>query len=183
MKRDKQTKTEVRLFLVTQWEKEQEYLQRRHREGWKFERISGLAVYHFTRCEPEDVVYQLDYHAEGGKEDYVQLFRDCGWEYLQDFMGYSYFRKPRAAMRGDEGIFCDSASRLEMLQRVFRGRMVPLLVVFFLAVLPNLWESVRSGGEDRAVLSFLFLILFFVYLCIFLSYGWKVWQLWREESR
>lgn len=27
------------------------------------------------------------------------MFTDCGWEYLQDFVGYSYFRKPKAAMK------------------------------------------------------------------------------------
>jgi len=47
------------------------------------------------------VVYQLDYNQEGRshKEEYIQMFTDCGWEYLQDFVGYSYFRKPKAAMK------------------------------------------------------------------------------------
>ena len=47
------------------------------------------------------------------------MFADCGWEYLQDFAGYSYFRKPVAEMKGEEAIFCDDASRLEMMRRVF----------------------------------------------------------------
>lgn len=44
------------------------------------------------------------------------MFRDCGWEYVQDYMGYSYFRKPAPASERDAEIFCDDASRLEMME-------------------------------------------------------------------
>ena len=96
----REKKSEVRFFTIADWEKEEEYLRKRHREGWKFVRLS-FPVYHFEKCEPEDVVYQLDYNEDGvaHKEEYVQMFADCGWEYLQDFAGYSYFRKPVAGMK------------------------------------------------------------------------------------
>lgn len=57
------------------------------------------------KCTPEDVVYQLDYNEEGltHKDEYVQMFRDCGWEYIQDFGGYSYFRKPGFRNAGGRG--------------------------------------------------------------------------------
>ena len=46
-------------------------------------------LYHFEKCEPEDVTYQLDYNPEGiaHKAEYIQMFLDCGWEYMQDFAG------------------------------------------------------------------------------------------------
>ena len=46
----------------------------------------GLSMYHFKKCEPKDVIYQLDYNEDSvsQKEDYVRLFEDCGWEYLQN---------------------------------------------------------------------------------------------------
>ena len=33
------------------------------------------------------MIYQLDYNPDGKKnqEEYVQMFEDCGWEYLKDF--------------------------------------------------------------------------------------------------
>ena len=34
-------------------------------EGWKFTGLTYPGVYHFVRCQPEDVVYQLDYNEEG----------------------------------------------------------------------------------------------------------------------
>lgn len=85
------------------------------------------------------MVYQLDYNPEGRahRAEYLQMFRDCGWEYLQDYLGYAYFRKPAAAMRGEEEeIFSDDASRLQMLRHVFRWRVIPLGLLLLLALVP-----------------------------------------------
>ena len=147
------TKKEFRYFNIFQYQKEQEYLRRRHQEGWRFVKVSGLGVYHFEACTPEDVVYQLDYNQEGlaHKEEYVQIFRDCGWEYLQDYAGYSYFCKPASRMEGEEEIFCDDQSRLEMMERVYKGRMVPLLVIFFACLMPQFVIHLTSGHYGVAV--------------------------------
>ena len=117
----KEKKTEPRIFTIAEWEKEEKYLRKRHREGWKFVNVSLPGFYHFEKCTPEDVVYQLDYNEEGlkHKDEYVQMFNDCGWEYIQDFGGYSYFRKPVSEMQEEEEIFCDDESRLDMMRRVF----------------------------------------------------------------
>ena len=91
--------------------------------------------------------YQLDYNPEGlaNKEEYVQLFADCGWEYLQDYAGYSYFRKAVVQMGGrDEEIFCDDQSRLALVRRVFWGRMVPALVILLLLVCPYVIQGLIS---------------------------------------
>ena len=43
--------------------------------------VDLIGRYLFEKCEPEDVVYQLDYNPEGDghKAAYVQMFEDCGW--------------------------------------------------------------------------------------------------------
>lgn len=46
------------------------------------------------------------------------------WKKEQDYCGYSYFRKPASKMSGEEAIFCDDASRLDMIceyPRLCRG--------------------------------------------------------------
>ena len=98
----KDRKREYRVFTIADWEREQDYLRKRHGEGWKFTGLTYPGVYHFVRCQPEDVVYQLDYNEEGikHKDEYVRMFQDCGWEYIQDYAGYSYFRKPVSQMQG-----------------------------------------------------------------------------------
>ena len=133
------TKKQFKWFTIFDYEKEQDYLREMHQSGWKFTKVTGLGIYHFESCEPQDVVYQLDYNQEGlaHKEEYLKMFADCGWEYLQDYVGYSYFRKAVTEDGSEEQIFCDEDSKLQMMQRVLKGRMLPLLVVFFACLLPQ----------------------------------------------
>ena len=129
-------KKEFKFFTIFKYEEEQEYLRDMHKHGWKLVKISGIGTYHFAECEPEDVVYQLDYNLEKNNE-YFQMFKDCGWEYLFDFAQYSYFRKPKSEMQGEEEIFCDEQSRYDMMTRVYKGRLIPLLVVFCALIIPQ----------------------------------------------
>ncbi len=126
-------------FSIFEYQKEEKYLREMHKSGWKFIKVCGLGVYHFEKCIPADVVYQLDYNKEGleQKEEYLQMYSDCGWEHLMEYAGYSYFRKPAAEMKGDEEIFCDEDSKIQMMERVLKGRMLPLLVIFFCLLVPQ----------------------------------------------
>ena len=181
----KNTKTELRFFSIAQWQEEQDYLRQRHKEGWEFAGLSFLGLYHFVKSQPADVVYQLDYNPQGRvqKEDYIQLFQDCGWEYLQDCMGYSYFRKPAALMNGDEEIFCDDDSRLDMMKRVFKGRMLPLLLVFFLCIIPNIYLQSSLGTASGYIMAASFLFFLAVYVLLFLHFGLQYWNFWKAARR
>ena len=161
------TMTEYKRFGIFEYTDEQEYLRRRHKEGWKFVNVTGLGKYYFEKCEPEDVVYQLDYNQEGlaHKEEYVRMFEDCGWEYLMDFFGYSYFRKPAAAMNGEEEIFCDDASKLAMIDRIYRGRLLPLLVLMLTILVPQFVLNLTTYHSYP--LAVFYLTIMVVYVCIF----------------
>ena len=145
-----------------------------HKKGWKLVGTLSPCLYKFEGCEPEDVVYQLDYNQEGllHKEEYVQMFGDCGWEHITDMMGYSYFRKPLLQMQEEEEIFSDDASKLDMAKRVFKGKIIPLLIIFFLVIIPQL--MILKGKHDLSDFeSFLFGIyigLFAVYISVFMKY-------------
>ena len=67
-------KKEFKFFTIFKYEEEQEYLRDMHKHGWKLVKISGIGTYHFAECEPEDVVYQLDYNLEKNNE-YFQMFK------------------------------------------------------------------------------------------------------------
>ena len=114
-------------------------------------------------------MYQLDYNEEGikHKDEYVRMFQDCGWEYIQDYAGYSYFRKPVSQMQGKmEEIFCDDASRRAMLLRVLRRRLPPLILLFFLTLLPNflLWDREPAVRLLFGLLGAVYLVLFLRFL-------------------
>lgn len=146
------TKTQFKFFTIFAYEKEQDYLRGMHRDGWRFTGVTGLGQYHFEACAPVDMVYQLDYNKDGlaHRDEYLKMFEDCGWEYLQDYMGYSYFRKAVAEGGAAEEIFCDDDSKLQMMQRVLRGRMLPLLAIFFAVLLPQFLSRLCAGSYGIA---------------------------------
>lgn len=166
------TKKEWKYFNIFQYEKEQEYLNDMHKKGWKLTKVNGLGTYHFEECEPEDVVYQLDYNKEGraNKEEYVAMFADCGWEYLFDFADYSYFRKSKAEMNNEESIFSDEQSRYEMMERVCKGRLLPVLVLFCAGIVPQFIFNITI--YHNYFLSVLYGIIFILYITIFVA-SWK----------
>lgn len=169
----KNAKSEMKFFTIPEWKKEEQYLREQHKKGWEFVEVNGFCQYHFKKCLPKDMVYQLDYNPDSvsQKEEYIQMFKDCGWEYLQNYVGYSYFRKAASEIDGtEEEIFCDDASRLDMLTRVFKGRMIPLLVVFFAIIIPQIIMQSQINTPANKGLLVLFCVLLVVYLVMFMSF-------------
>lgn len=165
-----ETKKQFRYFTIFECEKEQDYLRKMHQSGWKLVRVSGFCVYHFEKCIPEDVVYQLDYNRDGvaHKDEYVKMFSDCGWEYLLDYVGYSYFRKPASACDGNEEIFCDETSKRQMQERVFKGRILPLFAIFACLLLPGVIRNLLCG---EMIIAACFGALTALYLLVFISFA------------
>jgi len=166
------TKTVFKWFDVTQHEEEQEYLREMHNQGWKLQKVRW-AFYTFVQCEPEDVIYQLDYNQSiENKTEYLLMFTDCGWEYIQDMMGYSYFRKPVREMHGDEEtIFCDHESRMAMWDRVFKGRVRVLLIMLVCVIIPQLIVQSHNGSPAGDFLYGIFIGLLLVYLVILIRFA------------
>lgn len=164
------TKKAIKYFSIMQYKSEEAYLRSMHQSGWKLVKVSGFSVYHFEECEPADVIYRLDYNQEGieHKEEYVQMFRDCGWEYMQDYVGYSYFRKPAGSENSNDDIFCDDESRLQMMSRVLKGRMRPLLIIFFGVIIPQLIMQILNQND---VLAFLIGLVFVLYIVMFINFS------------
>ncbi len=146
-----------RYFTLADFQEEEEFLARQHREGWQFVSLSGLCIYRFVRCEPGEYIYQLDFNdGEQDEESYLQMFADYGWEFLQRYNGWYYFRKAKGTGELGEEIFSDSASRLAMIRRVYRR----LALCFgMLAILPIIWLWQIRGTEAAAVVGCCYLVL------------------------
>lgn len=129
-------------FDISDWKKEQDYLQDMHKHGWKLKNVKGI-TYTFTSCEP-----------------------DCGWEYIQDLNGFAYFRKPKGEMHGqNEEIFCDEDSRNDMIKRVYQGRVIPLIVIFialFLCFMNALDRPFALGILALFTLIYIYIIFKFI---------------------
>ena len=166
------SKTVFKYFTIPQYRQEEEYLSAMNEKGWRFTHVTIPGFYHFEKCEPGQVTYRLDYNQEGirNKDEYIQMFSDCGWEHICDFVGYSYFRKEGEAREEREEIFCDDSSRLDMMKRVFRGKIIPLIIIFALVIIPQLIMN-TAGNSGRGfyqnLFSFILLGLAILYLVIF----------------
>ena len=158
-----------RIFTISDFEQEEEFLREQHRNGLELVSYTGLTCYHFKRCEPKDVVYRLDYCGADtcDKAEYIQMFRDYGWEYLFDRFGWSYFRK-EVMEDEDTEIFSDNASRLALVEKVIKTRMLPILLLFFACVLPQLFGSISFFPTGLTVF---WLVIFGIYLYLLIHCG------------
>ena len=134
-------KTMIRFFTIADYEEEELWLRKQNRLGWKHVRMIPPCLYFFEACEPQDVIYRLDYKNSGQTEEYMQLVKDFGWEYFEQCMGWLYFRKPADTVEseGEDELFSDNASRVEMAGHIVRTRLVPIMIIFLCCLLPNLF--------------------------------------------
>lgn len=175
----KDTQIKIAFFTIPEYDKEQEWLRNQHKEGWKLVNASLPCFYKFERCQPEDVIYQLDFNQEGrsNRDNYIQMFEDCGWQYITEMAGYTYFRKPVNQMQQQEEIFCDDDSRMDMIERVFKGRMLPLIAIFFCIIIPQLFAQGSMNAAENKILFAVFVAMFILYISIFIKFGIQYWRL------
>lgn len=178
-------KITLRYFSIMDYEKEAAYLSKMHQKGWKFTRVHLPGIYHFQKCEPANIKYQLDYNEDGREniDEYTQMFSDMGWEYMFDFVGYSYFRKPVEDITDeDNGIFCDDDSRFDLIKRIFRAKMIPLILIFFAMLIP-LIHNHGTENELPQNLVVCEIILLILYVTIFIKFAIKYFSLTKRLGR
>ena len=186
-------KVVYRIATIADYDREALYLREMHAQGWKLKEVtySNLVVavkYTFEKCQSEQVSYQLDFYPmkKSERASYLQLFKDCGWEHITDFNGFSYFRKAHSEIESDAEfeIYNDVAGKLAMVKRILTMRMLPILLLFS-ALLP-VFSKFVSGGNSFSWEMFLIVIIDGVLLIVFaiqISYIlWKLFQKWKELS-
>ncbi len=186
-------KNVYRIVTIADYEREAVFLGEMHAKGWKLRKVSYsillVAVkYTFEKCQPEQVSYQLDFYPmkKSERASYLQLFKDCGWEHIIDFNGFSYFRKLHSGIELDTEfeIYNDATGKLAMVKRILIMRMLPILLLF-LALLP-VFSKFLSGGSNFSWVMFLIVIMDCVLLIVFaiqISYiFWSLFQKWKELS-
>ena len=182
-----------RIATIADYDREALYLRKMHAEGWKLKEVTYSILlfavkYTFEKCQPEQVSYQLDFYPmkKSERASYLQLFKDCGWEHITDFNGFSYFRKVHFEIESDAEfeIYNDAAGKLAVVKRILIMRMLPILLLF-LALLP-VFSKFVSGGSSFSWVVFLIFIIDWVLLIVFaiqISYiFWRLFQKWKELS-
>ena len=182
-----------RIFTIADYDREALYLRKMHAMGWKLKKVSYSILlfavkYTFEKCQPEQMSYQLDFYPmkKSDRASYLQLFKDCGWEHITDFNGFSYFRKLHSGIESDAEfeIYNDAAGKLAMVKRILTRRMFPILLLF-LALLP-IFSKFVTGSSSFSWEMFLIIIIDGVLLIVHaiqISYiFWSLFQKWKELS-
>lgn len=163
-----------RLFTVADFEDEEKWLRDMHRSGWKLVKMIPPFVFKFEACEPEDVIYRLDFK-DGIKDhsDYMQMFKDFGWEYCGRCFGWQYFRRPAAGMQTEEEgeIFSDNKSKCDNIGKVIRTRFLPLLILLCVVVIPN---TIMCISERMFGMSVFYIVMLLIYIALILHCGFKL---------
>ena len=186
-------KVVYRICTIADYDREALYLREMHAQGWKLKEVSYSSLviavkYTFEKCQPEQVVYQLDFYPmkKSERASYLQLFKDCGWEHITNFNGFSYFRKAHSEIESDAEfeIYNDATGKLDMVNRILRLRLLPVL--FFLSMLIPLFLKLLNERDVFSGLVFLLAIIdcvLLLALVVQISYiFWRLFQKWKELS-
>ena len=138
MQTNKKRKLVIKFFFVWSEHKEAQWLRKMSLQGWHLVKAS-LFNYTFEKGEPRDFNYQFDFaiNTRAKEEEYLELFHTAGWELINRFGSWYYFRKP-ADEHGQE-IYTDASS----LKQKYR-RVLMILLATGLPLLLNLRLFSRS---------------------------------------
>lgn len=139
---EKKTIQKFKWFWSWNDEKEEAWLMQMASEGWHLAGLGLPGTYFFESGDPRKDVYRLDYiNNQKDYQNYLQLFKDAGWEHIGIMGGWQYFRKP---MQGDlePEIYTDNASKAQKYKRI---------LIFLVILLPALIMGVlrpSTGGSS-----------------------------------
>ena len=179
-------KTFVRFFTVADYEEEEIWLREQSKEGWKLVKPVPPCFYVFEECEPEDVIYRLDFKNNAQTEGYMQMLEEFGWEPCGKCLGWLYFRKPaKEALSPEDGeLFSDNASRADMAGQVARTRLTPLTIIFLCCVAPGFIRALDGAyvGFFGTFFTIFFGIMFVLYVFLIMYCGIKLRRIKNKYS-
>ena len=182
-----------RIFTIADYEREALYFREMHAKGWKLRKVSYsillfVVKYTFEKCQPEQVSYQLDFYPmeKSERTSYLQLFKDYGWEHITDFNSFSYFRKVHSEIESDAEfeIYNDATNKLDMVNRILRLRLVPvlLLLAIHIPLLFMLFDRSNTFDLWKFLVVGLDVFLSLILLLIVAYISWKLWHKKKELS-
>ncbi|WP_461207531.1 DUF2812 domain-containing protein [Clostridium sp. DL1XJH146] len=173
---EKEIKKIFKVIFVWQDDKEEEWLNEMARKGWLLEKYT-FCVYTFYKSEPKEYIYKLDYkRIKYPKDDeYLKLFRDSGWEYVDNYMNWHYFRSEKGKSLLPD-IYSDYNSKIEKYKRVL-GLLLPITFfnifnLFNMTLNESVYELKTRCGIIGLV-SLVVLLMIYGDIKVFL----KIWKL------
>ena len=134
-------KIEKKNFGIAEFTEEEKWLEEQHKNGWSLI-TTNRNKYQFERCNADEWIYQLDFKENGVvEEEYIQMFMDCGWEYILQYDKWCYFRRKKEE-GADLSIFSDRFSKIDMYTRMLQSRHLKVTVALFAIACVIVWLSI-----------------------------------------
>ncbi len=156
-------------------EKEEKWLTEMAKNGWHLKKVEFPGSYKFEQGTPRNIYYRLDFFTDHKKkQDYLQIFNDAGWEHVQQYGSWQYFRKE--ALQGEEPeIFTDNESKVKKY-----GCLIALMVIFLPILMISTNRLNRRDETIYAIAAFLGFLLMLLYIYAMLKLIRRVGQLKRK---
>jgi hypothetical protein len=162
------------------WEddKEEAWLQEMARQGLHLKSPYPYGQYVFERGASREVAYRLDFVQSNKKTGgYFQIFRDAGWEYVGEMMGWQYWRKEIKAGEPAE-IFTDVESKVQKYRR-----LLGFLIIFLSPALTGMFSAGKILEQHGHWSIVILGIIMFVLSCMFIYAFIRLWIRIRQLKR
>lgn len=145
-----ESKIEKKRFGIAEFKLEEKWLEEQHKNGWRLVKTNGTK-YQFESCDAGKWIYQLDFKENGPvEEEYIRMFKDCGWEYVLQYGKWCYFRR-KEEDGIDLSIFSDRFSKIDMYGRLTKSRQLTVAIALFAAacviVCMSIFTTAFSGDS------------------------------------
>jgi hypothetical protein len=168
------TKTKFNWFWAWQDEKEEAWLHAMANEGLHLQSFGFPGFYKFEVGEPRNDYYRMDYIIDRNDyENYLQLFKDAGWEHLGEMGGWQYFRT-RGEANAIPEIYTDKDSKAQKYQR-----LIIILIVF----LPIFITLGTRQIDPASRFSELYLAAKFIMNILMLIYAYAMIMIFRRMQQ
>ncbi len=113
----KETKKIWKIFLVWNYDKEEEWLNEMAMNGWTLTAV-GFCNYTFVKTEPGE--YNICMEMRPHDDGYLEFLRENGVEYVGRLLQWHYYRKKTSL--GPFELYSDIESRIQHMDRI--GKML-----------------------------------------------------------
>ena len=124
------------------------------KEGWMLSGFSYLS-YELKKEEPREYIYCIDSQKVENREEYIDLFKDGGWEYVCNYGDIYFYR----ALPGTKEIYSDKASLSEKYSYI--GNQMKNVIIVLVAIAMGL-IPILMIGDSYIKLNFIKEILEFI---------------------
>lgn len=139
----------IRFFTLGQYPQEQQWLEEEARKGNILKKSILPCFYLFEKTKPQNLIYRYDFiPGDKTEAECIALYSQYGWHYVTKMNDFVLFvHQKDDADRADFELFSSKESKEEMIGRILRHRMYPLLGLLVFMILLFAINCIRGSFE------------------------------------